>query len=216
MARYMSANQGILLQNGIFIALGSNLPGPWGSPEETLQRAVRELASCGVEIEKTSRLYRTKAHSEVEQPDFVNAVASVNSSMPADALLRVLKRIEAQAGRFLTVKHHHADHRWAPRPLDLDIVSYKSLVRNWLRGHPVRDAKLTLPHPRAHERAFVLRPLMDVAPRWHHPVLGLTAAALLARPTVRDTGAILDVDGLLVEMNSRRYSKDITSPRTEA
>jgi 2-amino-4-hydroxy-6-hydroxymethyldihydropteridine diphosphokinase len=57
---------------------------------------------------------------------------------------------------------------------------------------------------------------MDVAPRWHHPVLGLTPAALLARPTVRDTGAILDVDGLLVEMNSRRYSKDITSPRTEA
>ncbi|MBT3070261.1 2-amino-4-hydroxy-6-hydroxymethyldihydropteridine diphosphokinase [Rhodomicrobium sp. Az07] len=193
MAQYMSANQGILFQGGILIALGSNLPGPWGSPEETLRRAVRELASHGVEIENTSRLYRTKAHSELAQPDYLNAAVSVNSSMPANTLLRVLKRIEAQAGRLLTVKRDRANHRWAPRPLDLDIVSYKGLVRNWLMGRPVEDATLVLPHPRAHERAFVLRPLMDIAPRWHHPVLGLTPAAMLVRPAVRNTGAILDV-----------------------
>jgi len=211
MAQYMSANQGILFQSSIIIALGSNLSGPWGSPQETLQRAVRELASRGIKIERTSKLYRTKAHGEINQPDFLNAVASVDSSLSADALLRVLKRIEAQAGRILTIKHHHADHRWAPRPLDLDIVSYKGLVRNWLMGHPAKDAKLILPHPRAHERAFVLRPLAEAVPRWHHPVLGLTPAALLARPTVRATGAILDLDKPLNEEWTLRQGHNIAS-----
>jgi len=117
--------------------------------------------------------------------------------MPADALLQVLKRIEAQAGRLSANKHFPAAHRWGPRPLDLDIVSYKDVIRNWSMGLPISGAKLILPHPRAHERAFVLRPLMDIAPRWHHPVLGLTPAAFLKRRSVRETGAVIAVGGLL-------------------
>jgi 2-amino-4-hydroxy-6-hydroxymethyldihydropteridine diphosphokinase len=70
-------------------------------------------------------------------------------------------------------------------------VSYKGTVRNWKGNWPKKGMRVTLPHPRAHERAFVLRPLADVAPFWHHPVSGLTPEQLLKWPKVRETGKIL-------------------------
>ena len=88
-------------------------------------------------------------------------------------------------------------HQWIPRPLDLDIVSYKGLIYNWKMNQPLEGGRVVLPHPRAHERAFVLRPLCEVAPFWHHPVFGLTAPELLKRPTVRQTGEILSVGEFL-------------------
>ena len=170
----------------IIIALGSNLDGAFGTPYQSIRRALNELAASGIEIKDASRLYRTRAYGGCPQPDFLNAIATAHTPLPAQALLEIFKRIEAQAGR------HEAKeaHRWIPRPLDLDIVSYKGIIRNWNANHPKAQDCVILPHPRAHERAFVLQPLACVAPGWHHPVFGLTAAQLLKRPAVRQTGKI--------------------------
>jgi 2-amino-4-hydroxy-6-hydroxymethyldihydropteridine diphosphokinase len=176
----------------IIIALGSNLPGLFGTPKNTLQRALSEIARSGIEIKDTSKLYRTKAYSQIPQPDFLNAIAVVYTPLSAGALLKILKRIEAQAGRREIKAGRSPNSRWIARPLDLDIVSYKGIIYNWKMRKPLEEERVVLPHPRAHERAFVLRPLSEVAPSWHHPVFGLTASELLKRPRVRQTGAVLD------------------------
>jgi 2-amino-4-hydroxy-6-hydroxymethyldihydropteridine diphosphokinase len=175
----------------IIVALGSNLAGRFGSPTDTLRRALVEMKAMGVEIASTSRLYTTLAYARNPQPDFVNAIAAVSTPLPAGALLGVLKRIEAAAGRQKARRADPATLSWAPRTLDLDLVCYKSVTRNWKMCNPPNEGCVILPHPRAHERAFVLQPLCDVAPFWHHPVFGLTAAQLLKRPSVKKTGAIL-------------------------
>jgi len=112
-------------------------------------------------------------------------------------LLKILKRIEAQAGRPAVKNADPTDLNWAPRTLDLDLISYKGVVCNWKWQNPPKEGCVILPHPRAHQRAFVLQPLMDVAPFWHHPVFGLTAAQLLKRPGVKETGAILSAGEVL-------------------
>jgi len=171
----------------VLVALGSNIPSVWGSPSATLSRALEELANYGLIVEKASQLYRTIPQGDKSQPAFANAVAQLTTSLPATALLRVLKRVEANAGR-------KPSYRWAPRPLDLDIVDYKHLICNWKVNASGGAGGVVLPHPRAHLRAFVLRPIMDVAPFWHHPIFGLTAPELLKNPEARKTGAILAVE----------------------
>jgi len=184
----------------IVIALGSNLTGNFGAPENALRRAVSELAASGIQILGASRIYITRAHAYTRQPDFANAAVAVATPLPANALLLILKRIEAQAGRRKTKDARKPFFHWRPRPLDLDIVSYKGIVRNWKAKNPKAPRCVILPHPRAHERAFVLRPLADIAPHWHHPVLGLTAVQLLKRPAVRETGKILSSQDVCGEL----------------
>jgi 2-amino-4-hydroxy-6-hydroxymethyldihydropteridine diphosphokinase len=176
----------------VIIALGSNLSSSaWGTPRQTLLKALDELALRGVTILKISRTYTTKAHSHAPLPNFLNAVAATATSMPADALLQVLMAIEARAGRKMVKKPLPPYYRWQSRPLDLDIISYKGRVCNWRMRRPLANRRVVLPHPRAHERAFVLQPLSEIAPHWHHPISGLTAAALLKNPRARETGQIL-------------------------
>jgi 2-amino-4-hydroxy-6-hydroxymethyldihydropteridine diphosphokinase len=177
----------------IIIALGSNLNGVFGTPHQSICRAINQLAASGIEIKSASRLYRTRAHGRTPQPDFLNAIATAHTALPAHALLEILKRIEAQAGRC----EAKDSQQWIARPLDLDIVSYKDLVCNWKMQKPIEGKRVVLPHPRAHERAFVLQPLSDVAPFWHHPVFGLTASQFLQRPAVRQTGKILSAGDFL-------------------
>ena len=174
----------------IILALGSNLDGVFGTPYQSISRALNELTASGIKIKDASRLYRTRAYSRHPQPDFLNAIATAHTPLPAHTLLEILKRIEAQAGR----RELKEAHQWKPRPLDLDIVSYKGVIHNWKMQKPLEGKRVVLPHARAHERAFVLRPLSEIAPFWHHPVFGLTAAELLKRPYVRQTGKILSAD----------------------
>jgi 2-amino-4-hydroxy-6-hydroxymethyldihydropteridine diphosphokinase len=181
----------------IIIALGSNLPGRFGTPKETLSRALAEMSASGVEIASTSRLYRTLAYASIKQPDFLNAVAAVSTSLSAEALLQVLKRIEAQAGRRAAKNADPTALRWAPRTLDLDLIDYDSVIYNWKMRSPANGERVILPHPRAHERVFVLRPVCDIAPLWRHPVFGLTARQLLQRPGVSETGRIVSAGGFL-------------------
>lgn len=149
------------------VGFGANSPGPWGSPADTIARALREIADAGPAVEAVSAFYETAAVGRAGQPPYVNAVALIDTHLSAEALLRHLKRIEARAGR-------RGGSPWGPRTLDIDILDHKGLVKHWRNGCP-RFAQpgprpLVLPHPWVERRPFVLRPLLDVAPNWRHPV----------------------------------------------
>lgn len=140
-----------------FIALGSNL----AEPEQQLRRALAILAEvAGVSLVSVSSFYRTAPVGYLAQPDFVNAVACVETDLSPLSLLRVLQNIEQQAGR----ERHF---RNAPRTLDLDIVDYD--------GQVIDEADLQLPHPRAWERGFVMIPLAEIAPECCLPPHGVVA-----------------------------------------
>ena len=137
-----------------WIGLGANL----GDCEAALQEAVRALAALpGTRVLRLSSLYRS-APIDAGGPDYYNAVAEIATPLEPLALLDALQAIEHQAGR-------ERPYRNAPRTLDLDLLRFGDARID----HP----RLTVPHPRMHERAFVLRPLAEVAP-------GLVAPALLA------------------------------------
>ncbi|MFQ5984934.1 MAG: 2-amino-4-hydroxy-6-hydroxymethyldihydropteridine diphosphokinase [Alphaproteobacteria bacterium] len=152
----------------IFIGLGANLPSPHGPPRASLKVALGALAAKGVKVVACSRLYRSRPLPPSHQPWYVNGVAAVETALPPEALLAVLEAMERDFGR------RREARRWAPRPLDLDLLSYRGMLRD---GHPPPE----LPHPRLHERAFVLLPLADLAPDWRHPRLGLSVAEMIAR-----------------------------------
>jgi 2-amino-4-hydroxy-6-hydroxymethyldihydropteridine diphosphokinase len=122
------------------------------------------------------------------QPPYVNQVALLDTSLPAPALLRLLKQIEARSGR-------RGGRPWGARTLDLDILDYKGITLNWSlkrKGMPrARVRPLVLPHHQLEQRPFVLRPLLDVSPAWRHPVLKLSAAELWRRVPKRGQGAVL-------------------------
>ena len=158
----------------ILIAIGSNLPGLDGaSPAENAHAAVRALAALpGARLEAVSRWYETAPIPPSGQPNYVNGVVRLSGiALSPEALLAALHTIEARFAR----RRGEAN---AARTLDLDLIDMDGLVRD--APDPV------LPHPRAHLRAFVLRPLLDVAPDWVHPGNGLTGRALLE--TVDQTG----------------------------
>jgi 2-amino-4-hydroxy-6-hydroxymethyldihydropteridine diphosphokinase len=148
----------------IVVALGSNLPSEAGSPRDTLYAALDRLAAHGARIDAVSPLYETPAWPDPSDPRYVNAVARVSSDLPPRDLMALLQKIETSLGRTRS-------RRNAPRTLDLDLIDYDGRVE---KGPPV------LPHPRMRGRAFVLKPLFDIAPDWRHPVSGEPIAALLA------------------------------------
>ena len=151
----------------VFIGLGANLPHEhFGSPRQTLEAALAELARRGVRTVRVSPWYRTAPVPASDQPWYVNAVAEVASDLPADPLLAELHAVEAAFGRARTVPN-------AARPIDLDLLDFHGQIA---AGGPGRA---TLPHPRMTDRAFVLLPLADLAPEWRHPVSGLSVRALI-------------------------------------
>jgi 2-amino-4-hydroxy-6-hydroxymethyldihydropteridine diphosphokinase len=155
----------------ILIAIGANLPGPDGmSSLETCRAAVRELAALpALRLETISRWYHSEPVPPSGQPPYVNGVARLarapGAHLTPDALLADTQAIEARFGR-------RRGERNAARTLDLDLIDLDGLVRD--APDPI------LPHPRAHLRAFVLLPLLDVAPDWIHPGNGRSARDLLA------------------------------------
>lgn len=178
----------------ILLAIGANLTGPWGSPAETAARAVRALKSCGISVTRTSRTYRTAAVGPGRQEPYINLMVAVETHLPPAALLMVLHRIEGEAGR-------RRRGRWRARSLDLDLIAYHRLVVGWGRDRDpcrvgravLQPGRLVVPHPRLHLRPFVVRPLIDIAPLWHHPVTGDSATHLWLRLNRRREGRILHV-----------------------
>jgi 2-amino-4-hydroxy-6-hydroxymethyldihydropteridine diphosphokinase len=150
----------------ILIALGSNISGPWGSPEQSVQHAMEALNRDGLKLVRASRLLLTAPFGKPNQPPFVNAVARIETHLPPLALLQKLHAIERTAGRRRAT-------RWGPRTLDLDIVDYHGLRRS--------SGKLILPHPGIPERIFVLKPIAELAGEWRHPASHLSAQEMLRR-----------------------------------
>lgn len=144
-----------------FIALGANL----GDPVATVKAAILALRQLPqTEFIAASSLYRTAPVGLKHQPDFINAVVELVAVSPAPTLLEALFEIEARFGRQRSVKN-------APRTLDLDLLLYGDELSD--------DPQLTLPHPRLHERAFVLAPLAEIAPQLVIPGRGTVAELLL-------------------------------------
>ncbi|HWG81142.1 MAG TPA: 2-amino-4-hydroxy-6-hydroxymethyldihydropteridine diphosphokinase [Stellaceae bacterium] len=151
----------------ILLGLGANLPSAsHGKPQATLAAALAALAAEGVAVERRSPWYRSAPVPAAEnQPWYVNGVAEVKTALAPEALLALLHRVEQRFGRVRRQRNE-------PRVLDLDLLDYDGLVQ------PGDGA--VLPHPRLHERAFVLLPLRDVAPGWRHPSLGRGVDELIA------------------------------------
>ena len=144
----------------ILIALGGNRPHPvHGSPRRTLEAALRVLESRGIQVLRRSRWYASKAWPPSDQPDYANGAAAVETGVGPEDLLAILHEIEVDFGRERSSLRNEA------RPLDLDLIAYHQEMRDDPDG-------LQLPHPRMAERAFVLLPLLEVAPDWRHPKTG--------------------------------------------
>ncbi|HXF33613.1 MAG TPA: 2-amino-4-hydroxy-6-hydroxymethyldihydropteridine diphosphokinase [Candidatus Acidoferrales bacterium] len=129
-----------------YIGLGSNQ----GDPAGNVESAIGRLAGLGA-VARRSRLYRTAPWGVTDQPEFVNAVAALDTDMDPRALLAALKEIETDLGRTPT-------YRWGPRVIDLDILTYGA--------ERLDEPDLIVPHPRLRERAFVLVPLAEIDPAY--------------------------------------------------
>jgi 2-amino-4-hydroxy-6-hydroxymethyldihydropteridine diphosphokinase len=151
----------------ILLGLGANLPSTThGQPEATLAAALAALAAEGVAVDRLSPWYRSAPVPAGDQPWYVNGVAAVTTRLAPAALLELLHRVERRFGRVRRDRNE-------PRVLDLDLLDYHGMVQQ-------EGVQPVLPHPRLHERAFVLLPLRDVAPHWRHPTLSRTVEELAA------------------------------------
>jgi len=151
----------------ILIGLGANLASPeFGAPPKSLEAALELIAERGVRIVARSRWYRSAPVPPSDQPWFVNGVVAVETALGPGALLEVLHAIETRFGRVRRERN-------AARVLDLDLLAYDDRVS-------AEGETPILPHPRLQERAFVLRPLGEIAPGWRHPRLGRSVAALIS------------------------------------
>jgi 2-amino-4-hydroxy-6-hydroxymethyldihydropteridine diphosphokinase len=150
----------------ILIAIGSNLPShDGGNVLDNCEHAVSAVKSVpGLSFKAKSNWYRTAAIPASDQPDYCNGIVRLEGEIEAAALLAALHEIEAAAGRVRGAPN-------AARTLDLDIIDLNGAIR----ALPAP----TLPHPRSHLRAFVLRPILDVAPNWQHPAFHRSVTSLL-------------------------------------
>jgi len=146
----------------VYVALGSNI----GDREKTLRAAIDLMNGVeGISVLRVSSFHETEPVGGPPQPNYLNAVAEVETDLPPAGLLAELQRIEHHLGRTREV-------RWGPRTIDLDILLMGDTI--------VNEPDLTIPHPRMHERRFVLEPLCELAPDAVHPVLKKTVRELLA------------------------------------
>ena len=159
-----------------FIALGSNLNLEGVSSCDLLKEAIMELDKSSLQLQAISRFFKNPAFPIGSGPDFVNAVIKVRTHEKAQNVLDQLHAVEKKFGR-------SRGKRWGKRTLDLDLIGFGQSVKPneyaYLYWHCLNREKqfhevpsdLILPHPRMHERAFVLIPMLDIAPDWIHPVL---------------------------------------------
>lgn len=184
------------------IALGANLPHNGRPPEDTLFQACAALESAGLGPLLRSRLFATPCFPAGAGPDYVNAAAvvTVPDGWDAGRLLACLHDIEDLHGR-------QRVQRWGMRTLDLDLLAWDDAVlpdlatlRYWMDLPSAEQSdrtpdRLVLPHPRIQDRAFVLVPLLDVAPHWRHPVTGRTVEEMAARLPQADRAEVRPLHG---------------------
>ena len=145
----------------VYLGLGSNL----GDREANLRRALRDLTPS-ITLVKSSSVYETEPWGYEDQPQFLNCACSVLTQLSPQELIDAIKKVESAMGRQPTFPY-------GPRVIDVDILFYGDLL--------IDQESLVVPHPRLLERAFVLIPLVEIAPELVHPQLGLTVSELLER-----------------------------------
>ncbi len=150
----------------VYLALGTNL----GDRPANLRAAIETLPP-EIKVIAESKVYETPPWGYEDQPAFLNMAVKGETVLKPDPLLKRLKRLEVQLGR-------EQSFRWGPRLIDIDILFYDDLI--------LESESLTIPHPRLHERAFVLVPLADIAPDFVHPVLKETIKELSVRVDTDD------------------------------
>ena len=165
-----------------WLALGSNLPYRDMEPLQVINSAIDALQDVALDAIKVSGFYQTAPVPTTDQPDFINCVVAGETVHNALEMLDICQSIEMSFGRDRAA-------RWGARTLDIDIIghdqqiypsvaAWRAVAENMAAGTEMPE--LVLPHPFMHQRAFVLRPLCDLAPEWWHPVLRRTVADLLS------------------------------------
>lgn len=149
--------------DAVIVALGSNLPGDYPDVPALLEAALEAFAAHGLTVVARSGWWRSAAWPDPAMPAYTNGVVIVETALSVRQALLQLHEIEARFGRERTAAN-------APRTLDLDLIAHGRTA--------VGEGGVQVPHPRAHERLFVMGPLAEVAPGWRHPVLHRTAAEL--------------------------------------
>ena len=167
----------------VIVAMGGNVASHVGAPELTIKSALTRLSDSPLKVVNVSQFYATPCFPAGSGPDYVNAAAVLSGPCDPHEVLNILHRVEAEFGRA-------RDRRWGRRTLDLDLIGMGATIlpdidtyRHW-RALPLdrqmseEPETLILPHPRLQDRAFVLIPLAEIAPDWHHPVSGLSVAEM--------------------------------------
>jgi len=157
-----------MYEHNVYLALGSNL----GNRATNLKEAIKSLAPQ-MELKSKSRVYETPPWGYTEQEKFLNQVLQVITYLKPEPLLNHLKRLEVALGRKVSFQN-------GPRLIDMDILFYDELV--------LESPALVIPHPRMHERGFVLLPMMDIAPDFVHPV---------NHKSIRELVALSDISGVV-------------------
>lgn len=151
--------------NQAYIAFGANLSGSNSSPSENIMAAMQSLDCVDIQFVCASSLWTSPSWPDPSQPEFTNAVALFMSHLSPLRLINRLLKCEAGFGRV-------RNSRNTPRTMDIDLISYGQIL--------LSTKRVQLPHPRAHERAFVLLPLQEIAPKWNLPGTGRTVSELVA------------------------------------
>ncbi len=150
----------------IYIAVGSNLTGHYASLQDVVAAGLSRLEHYGISIIKSAPLYQTRAIGPKGQNDYINTVICARTMLSPRGLLKILHQVEADMGRVRRIK-------WGARIFDLDLLDYHGTISAY--STPL------LPHPHMSQRGFVLYPLRDIAPGWHHPVRRQSIDKLIAR-----------------------------------
>lgn len=182
------------------VAFGTNVAAGGRTLSGTLAAALLAIDDESLSVTRISRFYRTPCWPPGAGPDFVNAVAEIETALAPEAVLARLHAVEAAFGR-------ERRQRWGARTLDLDLLAMGDTVlpdaetqTRW-RTLPAdaqalaAPGELILPHPRLQDRAFVLVPMADIAPEWRHPILGRTVTAMLAALPEAERTAISAISG---------------------
>lgn len=184
-----------LLKGNALICLGSNVTSKVGGPADTLRAAFLAIDAKPLKILASSRFYLSPFVPKGSQPDVVNAVVRVETSLTPRQVLSCLHQIEDDFDR-------KREERWGGRTLDLDLLTMdqkilpdQSTLREWVElsaenQRKVAPSELILPHPRLQDRAFVLVPACEIAPEWMHPYFGQSLAELRDKLPKEDLAAI--------------------------